>query len=166
MPRKRPSVPDAHVMTAMNALRRIVRSLRLAAGDVERELGVSVAQLFVLKQLADGRPRSMRELADEAMTDPSTVSGVVRRLVEGKLVKREVSDADARRAAVMLTREGAALIARAPKAPQDELLAALAEMPAARRRALGDGLQALADRVGPAPPSLFFEDEAPAKRRR
>ncbi len=157
---------DAQVMAAMNALRRIVRSLRLASADLERELGVTVAQLFVLKQLADGLPRSMRELAADAMTDPSTISGVVRNLVERRLVKRDVSTEDARRAAVSLTREGAALLARAPRAPQDELLAVLAAMPAARRRALTDGLTALAERVGPTEPTLFFEDEGAPRRRR
>jgi DNA-binding MarR family transcriptional regulator len=150
----------------MVSLRRIVRALRVAAGSVEREVGISVAQLFVMEQLADGRPRSINELAERTVTDPSTVSGVVRRLLDRQLVRRDVSPLDGRRADVTLTAAGAALLARAPKAPQQALVAALAEMPDAQRRALTAGLVTLAERLGPAEAPLFFEDDPETRRRR
>ncbi len=166
--RRKPKQSDeALVRAAMDALRRIVRSLRLAAGDVERNLGISVAQLFVLEQLADGRPRSVNEIAAQTLTDPSTVSGVMRHLIDAKLVHRAVSQADGRRAEVSLTARGAELLARAPDAPQAALLEALAALPQRRRRALAAGLVELARRLGGGPPSLFFEEEEqPARRRR
>jgi DNA-binding MarR family transcriptional regulator len=167
MAKRRGSPPervDAAVQAAMDALRRIVRALRLAAVEVEREVGISVAQLFVLRQLTDGRPRSINELAAATATDPSTVSGVVRRLVDGGLVRREVSREDGRRAEVSLTAAGAALVARAPSVPQSKMVAALGALPRARRRALADGLVAIAEKMGAEAAPLFFEDE-PRRRR-
>jgi DNA-binding MarR family transcriptional regulator len=149
---------DEDVRKSMDALRRIVRALRLAAGDVERELGITVAQLFVLQQLADGKSRSINQLADETVTDPSTISGLMRRLVDAGLVNRKTSATDARRAEVSLTAKGRALLARAPKAPQAGLVAALEKMPRKRLRALTDALVELSARLGPVEPTFFFED--------
>jgi DNA-binding MarR family transcriptional regulator len=154
------------IRRSMDALRRIVRALRLAAGDVERDLGITVAQLFVLQQLADGRTRSINQLADETVTDPSTISGLIRRLVDGGLVNRRTSETDARRAEVSLTPKGAALLARAPNAPQSQLVAALSSMPPTRLRALTRGLAELSARLGPIEPTFFFEEEAPKRGRR
>jgi DNA-binding MarR family transcriptional regulator len=147
----------------MDALRRIVRALRLAAGDVERELGLSVAQLFVLQQLADERPRSVNEIAQGTLTDPSTISGLIRRLIDRGLVNRGTSSQDGRRAEVTLTPAGVRLLRRAPAAPQAELIVALSSMSVARRRAIAVGLVELAERLGPVKPTFFFED-APKRR--
>jgi DNA-binding MarR family transcriptional regulator len=99
------------------------------------------------------------------VTDPSTVSGVVSHLVDRRLVRRETSERDARRAEVVLTERGARLLERAPKAPQDELVTALSAMPPRERRTLAKGLLALAGRLGPGEPSFFFEDERKRRRR-
>jgi DNA-binding MarR family transcriptional regulator len=154
------------IRESMDALRRIVRALRLAATDVERDLGVTVAQLFVLQQLSDGRPRSINELAAETVTDPSTISGLMRRLIDGGLVHRGTAADDGRRAAVRLTAKGRETLARAPEAPQARLVAALTSLPPSRRRALADGLRELAAQLGPVEPTFFFDEEPPAPRRR
>jgi DNA-binding MarR family transcriptional regulator len=165
--RKRvPPGKDDDVRACMDALRRIVRALRLAATEVERELGLSVAQLFVLQQLADERPRSVTEIAEGTVTDPSTISGFMRRLVDRGLVKRGTSPADGRRAEVTLTPKGAQMLRRAPAAPQTQLVAALSAMPRARRRAIAGGLVELAERLGPAKATFFFEGEATKPTRR
>jgi DNA-binding MarR family transcriptional regulator len=150
---------DEDVRKSMDALRRIVRALRLAASDIESELGITVAQLFVLQQLGDGEPRSINEIADATVTDPSTVSGLVRRLLDAGLVDRKRSRADARRAEVRLTAKGAGVLARAPKAPQSQLVAALSGLPRKRLRTLAAGLTELASRLGTFDASFFFEDE-------
>jgi len=161
-----PYSADTITRRALDGLRRIVRTLRLSDRDVERALGISVAQLFVLQHLSDGQGRSIRELAAATLTDPSSVSVVVRRLVERKLVSRQTSGNDARRAEVTLTRNGRALLDRAPIAPQSRLVAALAALPAARQRSLCDALEQVADAMGDALPTLFFEEEGHKPRRR
>jgi len=144
---------------ALDSLRRIIRALRLADVEAERRLGISVAQLFVLRQLADGRPRSVRELADETLTDPSSVSVVVRRLVERGLLTRETDRADRRRAVLALTSEGRSLLSRAPEPPQDRLVQVLRDIPARRRHEFAATMRELADVLGVAEPTFFFEEE-------
>jgi DNA-binding MarR family transcriptional regulator len=152
------------IRTSMDALRRIVRALRLVAGEVERELGISVAQLFILQALEDGLPRSVNEIADATVTDPSTISGLIKRLVERKLIHRKRSTEDARRAEVSLTAKGAALLKRAPKAPQRKLVDALGSMKAGNLKSLASGLAELAQRLGPVDPDFFFEDDTQKRR--
>jgi DNA-binding MarR family transcriptional regulator len=147
-----------HDRAAMQALRRIVRALRLAERANERTLGISVAQLFVLRHLVDG-PRSNRELAEHTLTDPSSVSVVVTRLCERGLVERGPDERDARRIAIALTDEGRALLRRSPEVPQTRLFAALAALPAPRSRALAETLTEIAEALGAVDPTFFFEEE-------
>jgi DNA-binding MarR family transcriptional regulator len=156
---------DLTVRAALDSLRRIVRALRLSASDIERRAGISVAQLFVLQRLSDGRPRSLVELAAETLTDPSSVSSVVRRLVDAKLVARTVSESDSRRAQLTLTAAGKRLVARVPEAPQSRLMQALTELPSRRLSAVATGLEHVARALDAGDATLFFEDEAAPGRR-
>lgn len=150
---------DEDMRAAMDSLRRIVRALRLAAADAERELGITVAQLFVLQQIALADSPSINELAAATVTDPSTISGLLRRLLDAGLVTRKPSPTDARRAEVSLTRKGAALVARAPNAPQAELVTALGALPRKDLRALAKTLAQVAAGLGAVEPVFFFENE-------
>jgi DNA-binding MarR family transcriptional regulator len=155
---------DAEVHAAMNAVRRIVRSLRLSSRATEKALGVSGAQLFVLQQLAesasDGAP-SISQLAEQTATDPSSVSVVVSRLVARGLAARRSSRSDARRAEVQITPAGRALLQRAPSPVQARMIDALTNLPPARRRELIAGLEALVEALGMAgeAAAMFFEEE-------
>src|SRR5690242_5952308 len=94
------SMETAEVRTAMDALRRIVRALRVSARAAEKHLGISAPQLFVLHQLADHAGLSIGELARRAVTDQSSVSVVVSRLTTRGLAVRRTSMRDGRRAEV------------------------------------------------------------------
>ena len=91
------------IRTVMDGLRRIVRDLRLSARDAERGAGISGAQLFVLQTLSESSAQSLNDLADRTLTDQSSVSVVVKRLVERKLVARKPSEEDGRRVELSLT---------------------------------------------------------------
>jgi DNA-binding MarR family transcriptional regulator len=119
-----------------------------------------MAQLFVLQKLAEASDLSIAELASRTFTDPSSVSVVVARLVRAGLVVRARDRRDARRARLALTRRGRRLLARAPRAGQEALIAALDRMPVARRRRLGTLLNDLTRRLGVAArPQLLFDSE-------
>ena len=55
----------------LDAIRRVVRVIRLSARRTEGGSRLSPAQLFVLTQLADGAPASLSELAARTLTDRS-----------------------------------------------------------------------------------------------
>src|ERR1019366_9428176 len=57
----------ASIRTILDALRRIVRDLRLSSREAERDAGISGAQLFVLQALAGGRAASLGALAGQRM---------------------------------------------------------------------------------------------------
>lgn len=154
------------VRDAMDALRRIVQTLREGSREVEKRVGVTAAQLFVLHRLHAGGARTINELARETATHQSSVSVVVQRLVDRGLVRRAVSQRDRRRREVALTAAGRRLVERAPVAPSERVMAGLAALPAAHVRQLAARLGALAAALSPdpAPPPMFFEDTAPGRR--
>jgi DNA-binding MarR family transcriptional regulator len=149
--------PD--VFRAINALRRMVRGLRTAAESVERELSVSAAQLFVMRELAQMPDQSVKDLAAVTMTTHSTVSQVVGQLISKGLVTRTADAADARRALLRLTRQGANLLKRFPRAIQEDLIEGFAALRPSERRALANGLEKwlAASGLGGVPPTMLFE---------
>jgi DNA-binding MarR family transcriptional regulator len=144
---------------ALNALRRMVRGLRSAAEAVERELNVSAAQLFVLRELAQVPDQSVKELAAVTMTTHSTVSQVVSQLLSKGLVTRTRDAGDGRRAVLRLTRQGAGLVKKSPRVIQTDLIKGFATLRAPERSALAHGLEKWleASGLGGVPSSMLFE---------
>lgn len=149
----------------LDSLRRIVRVLRASTHAVERDLGITGAQLFVLRELAAEPGVSIRRLSERTLTDPSSVSVVAARLVDLGLVARRLDPADARRSALSLTSRGKALLARAPEPFQVRLARALRDLPRARLRRLNEDLAAVVREAGvdSGAPPMFF-DEEPQRR--
>ena len=145
---------------ALVALRRIVRFLRLADREVEGACGLSVAQLFVLHQLADTPALSIAEVADRTLTDPSSVSTVVARLVSEGLVLRKPSKTDRRRAELTLSARGRRVVLTAPRVPQLTIIESIREMSPKRRKDLVRSLEGLASAIGAnaVEPRMLFED--------
>ena len=77
----------------LDSIRRLVRMLRVSDRQAQAELGVSGAQLFVLTELGKTPALSLNELAARTLTDQSSVSVVVTRLVDAGLVTRDRDDA-------------------------------------------------------------------------
>ena len=105
--------PENHeaAQNILDSLRRIVRALRISSRLSEKNYGLSVTQLFVMQQLKRSeRPLSMNELAQATLTHQSSVSVVVSRLVERRIVERVQSREDARRVEISLTLAGQKLL--------------------------------------------------------
>lgn len=155
------------VRTVMDSLRRIVRDLRLTARDAERGAGISGAQLFVLQALAEESAASLNNLAERTLTDQSSVSVVVKRLADRKLVARKASTVDARRVELSLTAAGRRLLARCPEPTQARLLGALRRLSPADLAKLTAGLSAVVVQMGiqDAAPRMFFEEETALRSR-
>jgi MarR family transcriptional regulator, lower aerobic nicotinate degradation pathway regulator len=153
---------DAMVSGVMDSLRSLVRALRTSAHAVERGTGITGAQLFVLRRLADSPAASMNELAERTSTHQSSVSVVVTRLAERGLVERVPAAVDARRVGIRITPAGEALLGGAPGTAQERLVETLRRMPAARLDLLSAGLHDLLTSAGLDTPTagFFFEDDA------
>jgi DNA-binding MarR family transcriptional regulator len=155
---------DRATRTVLDGIRTIVRALRESSRHAERAVGLSAAQLFVLQRLAGAAPLSLNELAQRTLTHQSSVSVVVAKLAARGLVARTRADADARRLEITLTPAGRAVLARAPSAAQDRLIAGLTLIGPSARRSLARDLGRLVEAMAlPAKaPPMFFE---PAARR-
>lgn len=162
---RRTQAESGEVRIVLDALRRIVQSLRASSRATEMRVGLSAAQLFVLLKLSGAEPLSINELAARTHTHQSSVSVVAGRLVERGLVARRRSSRDARRLELSLTRKGRSVLAKSPEAAQDTLVAAIEALPRDDRRALATTLDRLS-RALPieGAPSMLFE-EARASRR-
>jgi DNA-binding MarR family transcriptional regulator len=159
---------DRPVDRSMNAVRSIVRAFRVNTRAIELKMGISLAQLFVLQQLTERPAESLNELAERTATHQSSVSVVVRRLVERGLVSRTSSSTDRRRIEIAVTPAGSALLEDAPTTIQTQLMTALRRL----SRDEQNTLAALLERwlreakIDFAAPPMMGEDEvAPPPRR-
>ncbi|MEP6989357.1 MAG: MarR family transcriptional regulator [bacterium] len=155
------------IVESIEAIRRIMRGLRVAAQETRSAVGISAAQHFVLSALHEHDDQaSVSELAERTMTDRSSVAAVVDRLVEDGLVTRGTAKDDRRRAAIALTARGRAVLRRSPEPPTARLIAALEALPPTRLRELSGALTALVSAMGlhHARAGLLFEDTPVRKR--
>ena len=161
------SGPD--VQTALDGLRRIVQALRLGRAGQQR-IGVSSAQLFALKQIADHPDASVNDIAALTFTHQSSVSAVIQRLVRRQLVAKTASRDDRRRQRLTLTVKGRRLLQRAPVAVQEQLIAAILALPTTDRRVLARALNSIVRRIAlpdtAAHPPMFFEGVSPRRKQR
>ncbi len=151
-----------HTTTAMNAIRSIVRALRVSSRMIETKMGISGAQLFVLQQLSERPADSLNDLADRTATHQSSVSVVVRRLVDHGYVARHTASADRRRVELALTEKGRELLADAPTTVQVKLLRGARAFTAAQKKELAAllGSWVRASGLEDGSPPMMLEDTA------
>jgi len=152
---------------ALDHVRTLVSTLSHSARAVERSTGVTNAQLFLLQQLATADSLSVNDLAARARTQQSTVSIVLARLVRAGLAAKRRSRIDGRKAVISLTPKGRRLLAHAPAPPTSALLRAIEALSPRDARALAEGMNALVNALGIAPPkaTMLFEP-VPERRSR
>lgn len=157
----RPAAIDDPVARSLNALRSIFRAIRLDTRSIELTMGISLAQLFVLQQLVERPADSLNDLAERTATHQSSVSVVVRRLVDRGYVSRTSSPSDKRRVEIAVTATGRELLAGAPVTIQMRLMSAVREMGRDEQHALAELLERWlrgAGVDGASPPMLGEDD--------
>jgi DNA-binding MarR family transcriptional regulator len=122
--------------TIVNDLRRLFRAIHEYSKAIQRAVGFSGPQVWALTVIQDTPGISLGDLSDRLFAHPSTVSGVVDRLVERGVVLREVNADDRRGIRLTLTDVGREMVARSPSPVQVGLRRALEQMPEAQLAAL------------------------------
>jgi DNA-binding MarR family transcriptional regulator len=166
--RKRRDAAPQDVRIAVDAFRAIVQALRAAGRDAEQRAGLSAAQLFALHELNGRAGISVNELAARTYTHQSSVSVVLRRLVDQGLVRRRPSIDDGRRVQLEVTAAGARILRSAPDPIQQRLIAAIGTLPRGRRALVARTLRSIAVHItgGSRRPAMFFEEGRRSGRRR
>lgn len=148
--------PISEAQAIMDSLRRIVQALRRASTQYD---GLTSAQIFVLRMVANWEGASINDLAALTHTHQSTASEMVARLEANGLVERRTAAEDRRRVEIYLAEAGRQIIRDQAKTPQENLVEAIASMSSGNRAALAQGLKVLTHAAGldDAAPQLFFE---------
>jgi DNA-binding MarR family transcriptional regulator len=164
----RPLPADAvnrDLQAILDAFRVIVEDLRKSSADLQRTHGRTIAQLYVLRNLASGASRTINELAAATHTHQSTVSVVVKRLASDRLVRCSPAPADRRNVLVSITAAGIAAIRSCPPLTQERLVEAIAALGARETARLARHMRVIAKHLLPSGhPAMFFE--LPPDRRR
>jgi DNA-binding MarR family transcriptional regulator len=142
------SASRSDLVRILNAVRALNHSIRVSGRAAEQHLGISSAQHHILQELSERPAQSINELAANSYTHQSSVSMVVRRLLEKGLVKRQHSAQDARRVAISLTSTGRALIRKAPSTWDSRFLAGLRGLSRSELRSIAACLTTLAEVTG------------------
>lgn len=149
----------ADVQPILDAIRRIVQGLRAASHEAQRRSGLTAAQLFVLRRLAEADGMSINELAERTFTHQSSVSAVASRLVARRLVDRRQDASDRRRHLLVLTSGGRRALASMPYLAQERLVDAIRLLSPSARRQTGASLTRMADAMAvDRRPEMFFEE--------
>ena len=150
----------------LDSIRRIVRLLRVSSREAEREVGLSGAQLFVLRTLSEHKFLSVNELAERTHTHQSSVSVVVQALVDKGLITRSRAADDGRRLELSLAASAKPLVRKAPDAAQGKLIDALGELAPAARKQLASSLTKLVEAAGlsDGEPPMMFDETSAAKK--
>jgi DNA-binding MarR family transcriptional regulator len=144
----RAAASHADLTEVLEPLTALIGAFRVATRVVERRLGISAAQLFVLQKLAEGPVGSLNELAARTFNHQSSVSVVVARLLARGFVTRSIFPDDARRVTIALTAAGRAVLRKAPEPLQARLLDGIGRMPRTERKALARSLERLVREAG------------------
>jgi DNA-binding MarR family transcriptional regulator len=152
---------DAEGKRILDAIRLLVRSLRIFDRQAQSKYGLSAAQMFVLHALDTNDVLSLNELAERTATDQSSASVVVQRLVDGGYVLRTPRKDDRRHVELRLTPKGRTIIRRSPPPAQKNILDAIQAMPERQRKVFAKMLDEFVAAIGAsgAKAPMLFEDE-------
>jgi len=140
------SVPSG--WSALLALQRATHATLQALAAQLTGLDLTASEINALANLADGRSRTVSELAAAAGSRPSTLTSVLDRLERRGLITRGPAPADRRAVLIELTSSGRRAAATIRRAVTDLEQRALGSLPADTIAGLRAGLQALAQVSG------------------
>jgi len=134
--------------SALLALQRATHATLQALAAQLTGLDLTASEINALANLADGRSRTVSELAAAAGSRPSTLTSVLDRLERRGLIRRGPASGDRRAVLIELTSSGRRAAATIRRAVTDLEQRALGGLPADTIAGLRAGLQALAQVSG------------------
>ncbi|WP_295999172.1 MarR family winged helix-turn-helix transcriptional regulator [Rugamonas sp.] len=139
------SVVGMSQVDALRRLRIVIRAAQRHSSWVEKQCGVSGAQLWVMQELLEQPGLRVGELAAKLAIHQTTTSNLIDTLVKKAYVVKARDQQDQRVVTLMLSAQGEAMIQRAPKPARGLLPEALGKLDARGLGHLNQGLQALLD---------------------
>jgi MarR family transcriptional regulator, organic hydroperoxide resistance regulator len=132
------------VAEVLKLLRRLFRAIHVYSKAIQAKAGLSGPQVWALTILESDPGLSARDLAAKMFVHPSTLTGIVERLVHKRAVERVVNRKDRRGVRLSVSPTGRRVLKTTPPPVQVGLTRALGSLPARRLRELRRSLERIA----------------------
>jgi len=137
------TVRAGQVSKVLQSLRKVFRSIQAHSRWVEKQCGVSAAQLWAMWELFTEPGLRVSELSTLMSIHQSTASNMLDKLEDKGLVRRERRGPDQRVVRLYLTEAGTRLLADAPRPAQGALIHSLNQLSDETLEQLESGLEHL-----------------------
>jgi DNA-binding MarR family transcriptional regulator len=128
-------------LRVLSAMRRIIHSVHLYSRELAAKTQITAPQLVCLITLAEQGPMTATTISREVFLSPSTVVGILDRLEEKGLVKRERVSKDRRVVTITISEQGCSVVDTAPSPLQSRLTEALGALPVPEQIAIAKSLE-------------------------
>jgi len=132
-------------LDTLGKFRILIRAAQRHSAWIEKQCGVSGAQLWLMEELREFPGLRVGEIANRMAIHQTTVSNLLDVLSKRGLVMKTRDASDQRAVKLILSEQGMDLLMRAPKPARGLLPEALRKLEVERLRQLNEGLQALLD---------------------
>jgi MarR family transcriptional regulator, organic hydroperoxide resistance regulator len=135
-------------LDTLKKLRIVIRAAQRHSAWIEKQCGVSGAQLWVMQELLETPGLRVGELARRMAVHQTTISNLLDALEKRGYVVKTRDVADQRVVKLSLSEPGAQLMARAPRPARGLLPEALTQLNPDQLALLNQGLQELLNSIG------------------
>ena len=147
-PKDAVSQPEPAYLETLKKLRIVIRAAQRHSAWIEKQCGVSGAQLWIMQELQETPGLRVGEIANRLAIHQTTVSNLLESLERRQYVVKHRDPQDQRAVRLELSPEGRDLLQQAPKPARGLLPEALRQMGEHDLAVLNDGLQGLLDSIG------------------
>jgi len=147
MARKSADTDTSAGLSALQKLRIVIRASQRHSAWIEKQCGVSGAQLWIMQELQDEPGLRVGEIAARLAVHQTTVSNLLDSLQKRGYVIKQRDPGDMRAVKLALSEQGDDLLLLAPKPARGLLPEALRQMDAQGLKQLDEGLQSLLDSI-------------------
>jgi DNA-binding MarR family transcriptional regulator len=135
-------------LDALKKFRIVIRAAQRHSAWIEKQCGVSGAQLWIMQELYDSPGLRVGEIAGKLAIHQTTASNLLRPLEKHAYIVKARDPADQRAVKLALSEKGAELLKLAPKPARGLLPESLRQLDARQLAQLNSGLQGLLDSIG------------------
>jgi DNA-binding MarR family transcriptional regulator len=132
---------------ALKKLRVIIRAAQRHSSWIEKQCGITGAQLWVMQELYETPGQRVGEIAKKLVIHATTASNLIDALVKNGHIRKTRSETDQRVVTLELSESGLDLMKKAPTPARGLIPEALSRMEEGSLRQLNDGLQAVIDAI-------------------
>jgi DNA-binding MarR family transcriptional regulator len=146
MPRSKAAATlEPEPLETLAKFRIIIRAAQRHSAAIQKQCGVSGAQLWILQEISEAPGLRVGELAARMAIHQTTTSNLLDALEKRGYLKKSRDEADQRVVNLLLTPSGSRILRKAPSPARGLLPEALARVDPKKRAQLDAGLQALLD---------------------